>query len=111
MVKQLDKAVDDVVAVIVNSDDFKRCVELKRQMQDNKELRELVENIKGLQRKYVKTNDSSILNDLEVLEDKLNSIPIYVIYQQHLERVNGMISLVKDELNDYFYGVVNNFNI
>ena len=51
----------------------------------------------------------SIRNQLEVkkLEKELNEIPLYVRYMEHLERVNQMINYVKDELNDYFYHVLN----
>lgn len=107
MVKQLNKALTDVVDTIINSNDYKACLEIKEKMSKNEEIVQLVEKIKKLQKKYVNTNDSELLQELKVLEDQLNDIPIYVIYMQHLERVNQMIDLVKDEVNDYFYQVLN----
>lgn len=77
-------------------------------MSNNIELMELIDKIKKLQKKYVNTNDEEILVELKELEDKLNSIPMYVIYMQYLEKVNEKIEFVKDELNDYFYKVLNN---
>ena len=76
-------------------------------MSNNQDICELVEQIKKLQKKYVLENDSKILTELKSLEDRLNNIPIYVIYMQHLEKVNEMINYVKDELNNYFYQVLN----
>lgn len=68
----------------------------------------LIADIKNLQKKYVKTNSDEVLRELKELEEKLNSIPIYVIYMQHLEKVNEKINFVRDELNDYFDKLFNN---
>lgn len=104
----MNKALDDVINTIINSDDYKSCIQLKEKMSTNKEICELVEKIKILQKKYVRESDEEVLAELKLLEERLNEIPIYVIYMQHLEKVNEMINYVKDELNDYFYKVLNN---
>lgn len=108
MVSWLNKALDDVINTIINSDDYKSCIQLKEKMSTNKEICELVEKIKILQKKYVRESDEEVLAEIKIHEEKLNEIPIYVIYMQHLEEVNKMINYVKDELNDYFYKVLNN---
>lgn len=108
MVNQLNKALDDVINTIINSDDYKSCIQLKEKMSTNKEICELVEKIKILQKKYVRESDEEVLAEIKIHEKKLNEMPIYVIYMQHLEKVNEMINYVKDELNDYFYKVLNN---
>ena len=76
-------------------------------MASNEELVSLIEKIKKLQKKYVNTNDQELLVELEKLEEELNNIPIYVIYMQYLDKVNEKIEFVKDELNNYFYEVLN----
>lgn len=103
----MNEALNEVINTIVNSDDYKKCIELKNTMSSNEELVSLIEKIKKLQKKYVNTNDQEILVELEKLEEELNNIPIYVIYMQYLEKVNEKIEFVKDELNDYFYEVLN----
>lgn len=104
----MNKELDEVINTIINSDDYKSCIQLKEKMSTNKEICELVEKIKILQKKYVRENGEEVLEELKLLEERLNEIPIYVIYMQHLEKVNEMINYVKDELNDYFYKVLNN---
>ena len=108
MVNQLNKELEEVINTIINSDDYKSCIQLKEKMSTNKEICELVDKIKVLQKKYVRENGEEVLEELKPLEERLNEIPIYVIYMQHLEKVNEMINYVKDELNDYFYKVLNN---
>jgi len=104
----LNKELEEVINTIINSDDYKSCIQLKEKMSTNKEICELVDKIKVLQKKYVRENGEEVLEELKLLEERLNEIPIYVIYMQHLEKVNEMINYVKDELNDYFYKVLNN---
>ena len=103
----MNEALNEVINTIINSDDYKKCIELKNTMSSNEELVSLIEKIKKLQTKSVNTNDQEILVELEKLEEELNNIPIYVIYMQYLEKVNEKIEFVKDELNNYFYEVLN----
>lgn len=103
----MNEALNEVINTIINSDDYKKCIELKNTMASNEELVPLIEKIKKLQKKYVNTNDQELLIELEKLEEELNNIPIYVIYMQYLEKVNEKIEFVKDELNNYFYDILN----
>lgn len=103
----MNETLNEVINTIINSDDYKKCIELKNTMASNEELVSLIEKIKKLQKKYVNTNDQELLVELEKLEGELNNIPIYVIYMQYLEKVNEKIEFVKDELNNYFYEVLN----
>ena len=76
----MNEALNEVINTIINSDDYKKCIELKNTMASNEELVSLIEKIKKLQKKYVNTNDQELLVELEKLEEELNNIPIYVIY-------------------------------
>jgi cell fate (sporulation/competence/biofilm development) regulator YmcA (YheA/YmcA/DUF963 family) len=99
---------DEVVSYIKESEEFKKCILLKEKMDSNKEITDTVRKIKVLQKKYVRSGyDSSIKEELDSLENKLNSIPLYVIYLENLEKVNVMIDYVKDSLNDYFTDLLN----
>ena len=103
----VNKKLDEVINCIINSDDYKKCILLKEKMAKSEDITSLVDSIKKLQKKYVNTNDQELLVELEKLEGELNNIPIYVIYMQYLEKVNEKIEFVKDELNNYFYEVLN----
>ncbi len=106
MVKLLNKAVEEVISVIQKSDDYQKCLELKEKMSQNKELMQLIENIKEAQKRYIK-NGSQDKKEIQVLEEKLSNYPIYVLYQQHLEKINSMISYVQDDLNEFFTQLLN----
>lgn len=106
--EQLNKKLDELVNYIINSDDYKKCTKLKKQMDENEEIKSLIEEIKSLQKKYIRSNyDDKIKTVLEKKNELLFNIPIYVMYNQYLENVNNMISYVKDSLNDYFFQLLN----
>lgn len=105
--EKLNKSLDEVVLCIKNSKEYKKCIELKEKMKSNDEINSLVKEIKLKQKKYIKSNDPNILSELNELEEKLNSIPIYHVYNENLEKVNSYINYVKDELNDYFIELLN----
>lgn len=102
------KALDEVITSIKDSKEYIEVLEIKRQMEKNSELIDLIEKVKDLQKKYVKKNyDSKIKEELDEVEDKLNSIPIYNIYLEKLKLVNEKIDYVKDSLNEYFDDLLN----
>lgn len=107
MEKKLSKAVSEVVSSITESPEFKECISLKEKMEESSEIKELVDAIKKLQKKYIRTQDDEVKKELDEKQERLNSIPLYDSYQKKLSEVNQKIEIIKDELNDYFYKVVN----
>ena len=107
MEKKLSKAISEVVTSITDSEEFKECIRLKELMDKSSEIKELVNDIKVLQKKYVRTQDDKIKEELDTKQARLDSIPLYDGYQKKLAEVNRKIDFIKDELNDYFYKVVN----
>ena len=105
--EELSNSLDEVVNCIKNSKEYKKCIELKEKMNSNDEINFLVKEIKLKQKKYIRSNDSNILGELNELEERLNCIPIYHVYTKNLEKVNEYINYVKDELNDYFDKLLN----
>lgn len=106
MEKKLSKAISEVVSAITDSEEFKECIRLKEKMDASDDIKVLVEKIKTLQKKYVRTQNEDIKSELNELQEMLSSIPLYDSYQKKLADVNRKIDFIKDELNDYFYKVV-----
>lgn len=110
MEKSFYKAVDELVLSIKDSYDYQKCIKLKEQMALNEEIKSLVNEIKIKQKKYVREEKEELLVEIESLNKRLLDIPIYVIYMQHLAKVNWMIDFVKDDLNNYFDKLLNEEN-
>ena len=108
MVKWLNRALDEVISVITSSRDYRICIELQEKMKKNQNLMDLIDKLKEAQKRYVKSNyNKSIKGELDLLEEKLQQIPIYVSYMMHLVKVNDMLSYVEDDLNQFFYQLLN----
>ena len=106
--EELSKSLDEVIDCIKESPEYKDCLKIKKQMDSNKELVDLINKVKDLQKKYIRSNyDSSIKKELDKCESELKEIPIYNIYLNKLDQVNNMIDYVKDSLNDYFDNLLN----
>ena len=106
--ENLYKKLDDVILCIKESIEYKNVIDIKKKMDSNEELKKKINDIKLLQKKYVKSNyDSSVKKYLDKLNDELLEVPIYRIYLDNLSVVNEKIEYVKDSLNDYFYNLFN----
>ena len=101
--EELNKIID----YITNSSEYKKCISLKDKMSNNSKLMDKINKVKELQKNYIKSNDLSIKKELDLLIEDLNNEPLYYNYMNNLEVVNEMISFVNDELNNYFYRVIN----
>lgn len=105
--EELYNKIDEVVGVIVNSSEYKKCNILKKKMSTNKELNSKINKIRLLQQEYVKSGNYDIKKELDELDRELLHVPIYKEYMDNLRVVNEKIDYVRDSLNDYFDGVFN----
>ena len=108
MNKELENSVEDLKNYIENCPEYIKILELKRQMEKSSSIRELIEEIKNTQKKYVKSGyDENLGKQLKNLGKKLKEFPIYLEYIKNLEKINDMIFTIKEELNDYFDKKIN----
>lgn len=108
---ELNSALDRVISTIKESDEYKKCLELREKMKDNEDITLMIENVKRLQKEYVKSGYSEdTKKKLDEVVEKLNQIPLYVMYNQELDKVNIKIDYVRESLNDYFYQLLNEKN-
>lgn len=107
MEKELSNSIDQLVNYIINTKEYNNCTKYKKEMENDRDIIDKIESIKKLQKQYIRSNNASIKDELDALEDELNNNYLYVKYNQNLEAVNNMINYVKEELNDYFYKLLN----
>ena len=106
--ENVNHAIDEIVNYIKSSSEYKNVISIKKQMNANDELNSIISSIKNIQKKYVRSGyDSKYKEELDRLNEQLNEIPIYYIYQNNLDVINQKINYIKDTLNDYFYHLFN----
>lgn len=106
--KESKKSLIDIINYIENSEEYIKCNELKKEMEKDQELLNLITKVKDLQKKYIRNNyDQLIKEELDQKLEALNNNKIYTLYNYYLEKINIQIELIKTELNDYFNKIVN----
>lgn len=100
-------ALDKVINCIKESSYYQEVISLKQQINNNKEIKDLIAKTKKLEKEYVKTNDLKVKKEFLKTTDKLFSIPLYNSYMNNLEEVNLLIDTTKEYLNDYFQDALN----
>lgn len=109
--EELNERLDELITYIKDSEEYQKCILLKKRMNNNKVLMDYIRDVKKLQKEYVRSGyQTSIKEELDLIEKKLYDNPLYVVYLQNLEIVNYKIDYVKDVLNDYFFNLMNGYN-
>lgn len=106
--EKLDRALELVIDTIKESSEYKKCLELKELMNNNNYLKELIQEIKDLQKRYVRNSyDLSTGERLNKKIKELEEIPLYRVYLNNLSVVNNYIDYVRDSMNEYFDNLLN----
>ena len=100
---------DKIIKYIMNSKPYIKVKELKEKMKKDTSLMNLINDVKALQKTYIKSGkDKKIKKDLDEKLNHLNKNNLYAEYNYYLEQVNKMIDFVNEELNAYFHNLTNN---
>ena len=109
MVNQLNnkilKKVDEIIKDIDNSPMYKRYLSLKEKISNDKELMELINKVRIMQKDVLhkkKTED-----ELEKLVNELNTHPLYIEYNNVLYEINNIYAIIENSLNNYFNKIIN----
>ncbi|MBO5138532.1 MAG: YlbF family regulator [Bacilli bacterium] len=103
-----EKSLDDIIKYIKSQEEYKNVIKLRQLMKQDPKLLEQIEQVKRKQKEYIRSQkDKEIEKELEKLKEELEDNILYFEYNINLNKVNEMISLVKDELNNYFYNLTN----
>ncbi len=106
------ESLEKIINYIKNTKEYQKVKEYKKKMHNKEELMTLIEEIKLLQKKYVKSSyNKKIKEELDIKLNNLNNDRDYLTYNYYLEKVNEMIDLVKNEFNDYFENITNHINL
>lgn len=98
----IKKDIDELFKEIDNSEVYKNYLSSKKQLECNKEITDLVNNIKRLQKIATNNKDEQVELELKDLYNKLNSYPLYQSYLTYKEELNNMLTEVSDTFSNYF---------
>lgn len=105
---QIKESLDDLIESIEKSDIYLNYKHILNQVENNEDIKILVNDIKSIQKELVNEehlNNSSNIDDLEdVLKSKkenLNSIPLYKEYIDASNLLNNLIQSVSIKIQTY----------
>jgi len=95
----LDK-VDEIILTIKQSDDYQKYLLLKEKMNENSELKELIDEVRVLQKEIIHgKNKENVLKEKMI---KLENNPLYREYNNTLSEINNQLALIENAINNYF---------
>ena len=105
MNKEILEKIDEIINLIEQSTEYKKYLLLKEKMNDNKEIKRLINEIKVLQKDVTHKLDKKDL--LKEKMDKLNSFPLYREYNNTLSELNNTYAIIESMINNYFSDKLN----
>lgn len=99
--------IDELFNDIKKSEVYKNYVLCSKKMKDNKEIMNLINDIKRLQKIDANNSDDYIKIEIDNKYKLLNSYPIYQSYLIYKEELNELLSEISLIFNDYFSNVLN----
>ncbi len=105
MNKEILEKVDDIIQTIEESTEYKKYLDLKEKISNNKELMELINKVRVMQKDVLHKKNSQ--TDLDKLLNELNNNPLYREYNNVIYEINNTYSIVENSINNYFEKIVN----
>lgn len=104
----LDKALE-LVKEIKNDKEYREYVTLRNKIKSNEEIMKIIENIKTLQKQYIKSAylDDEIKVKLDKELSELEDIPLYKEYLLKEKKINNILISIKEGINVSFENILN----
>ena len=109
MNKELNNKLDEIIEYIKNTDSYQNYLKAKELLDKREDLKEIISNIKILQKEIIKNPSKKKELELELNEKikLLESDITYLEYNNYLSEVNNMLAILENKLNKYFDDVFN----
>ena len=105
MNKEILNKVDEIISEIEKSEIYQKYLFLKKQIENNRELKSLINKIKVMQKDVVHNIEKQ--DKLDVLINELNNHPLYREYNNTIYEINNIFNIIEANLNKYFYDKLN----
>lgn len=101
--REVLKKIDELVVIIHDSKEYKNYLSIKKQLEENVQINQLIKEIKQEQQYVVKNNLNNQEEDRKLQEKikKLKSIPLYNEYLNAIDELNAYLEPIKN-IQDYF---------
>lgn len=98
----ITKKIDMLFNELEESTIYKNYIECKKQLESNKEIVSLINDIKRYQKIVVNNKDKSVEDLLKKLNEKLYQYPIYQSYIENKEELEYELKNISNIFSSYF---------
>lgn len=98
--KEILNKVDEIIKEIEDSDDYKKYLLLKEEINNNKELVLLINKVRQMNKDY--THKMVKKEELDSVTNELNNHPLYREYLNTISVINNEFSIIENTINNYF---------
>lgn len=102
----IKKDIDILFEEIKKSSIYKNYILCKEQLNNNKEIIDIIKKIKEYQVKITNNYSDELELKIKELYNKLNSYPLYQSYIEYKEELNNELSNIVSEFNLYFKDIL-----
>lgn len=98
----IEQKINEMFDKLEESNTYKQYCIIKDKLINNKDIMSLIEKIKRYQKIYVNSNDSVVDKQLNELNRKLESYPLYQSYLIKKDELNNELCIIKNIFEKYF---------
>lgn len=107
LTNELRESLNEIIEEVKLSKDYQDYLKIEDKLKGNKEITDLISDIKRLQKELVKKEYyqkdlTSVKEEYESKLQKLNSYPLYVVYLESQRKVNEKLQYVRVEIQSFF---------
>ena len=102
----IEKEIDNLFNELESSNLYKNYKKVKKQLEDNTEIKQLLNEIKRLQKIVVNEKDKQVELELKKLYKTLDNYPLYQSYLSIKEELEEELQNISFTLNSYFKDIL-----
>ncbi len=102
----IENKIDELFNLLEESNVFKDYIKIKKQLGEDKDINNLIEEIKRYQKIATNNKDNSVEEKIKKLYIKLESYPIYQSYLIVKEELNEELFGIKEVFDKYFSDIL-----
>jgi len=103
---EIEDKIDELFDDLEDSKIYKDYLSVKKQLNDNSEIMDLIKEIKRYQKIYVNEKDKKVKTKIDEMYNKLNSYPIYISYIEIKEELENTLKMISDTFSNYFKDIL-----
>ena len=107
MSEELEKKIDEIIDIIKTSSEYQDYQYLKNKLEQNKRIKDQVDEIKKIQKElvkkeYVKEDVSTLEKEYQKKLEELEEIPLYSDFIETQNKLNKTIKQIEERFQKYF---------